>query len=111
MHIFNLNDRDAKPAKLNNLVSSGIVEAYPPLCDVKGSYTAQFEHVSHHISPYTSNYANWDVDYPPQTNCEGGHQPGRGLLKTQLTIDPRETKDCMWCLLHDIDTLGMLGKY
>ena len=30
---------------LNNLVSSGIVEAYPPLCDVKGSYTAQFEHV------------------------------------------------------------------
>lgn len=29
---------------LNNLVQSGIVEAYPPLCDVKGSYTAQFEH-------------------------------------------------------------------
>jgi methionyl aminopeptidase len=31
---------------LNNLVSAGIVEAYPPLCDVKGSYTAQSEHVS-----------------------------------------------------------------
>jgi len=29
---------------LNNLVSSGIVEAYPPLCDIKGSYTAQYEH-------------------------------------------------------------------
>ncbi|KAL6242083.1 Methionine aminopeptidase 2 [Rhinocladiella similis] len=29
---------------LNNLVQSGIVEAYPPLVDVKGSYTAQFEH-------------------------------------------------------------------
>ncbi|TVY22113.1 Methionine aminopeptidase [Lachnellula hyalina] len=29
---------------LNNLVSSGIVEAYPPLVDKKGSYTAQFEH-------------------------------------------------------------------
>ncbi|KAH9876313.1 hypothetical protein J1614_004192 [Plenodomus biglobosus] len=29
---------------LNNLVSSGIVEAYPPLCDVKGSWTAQSEH-------------------------------------------------------------------
>ncbi|KIV88614.1 methionine aminopeptidase 2-1 [Exophiala mesophila] len=29
---------------LNNLVSAGIVEAYPPLVDVKGSYTAQFEH-------------------------------------------------------------------
>ncbi|EFX04615.1 methionine type metalloexopeptidase [Grosmannia clavigera kw1407] len=29
---------------LNSLVSSGIVEAYPPLVDKKGSYTAQFEH-------------------------------------------------------------------
>ncbi|KAH8697233.1 methionine aminopeptidase 2-like protein [Talaromyces proteolyticus] len=29
---------------LNNLVSAGIVQDYPPLCDVKGSYTAQFEH-------------------------------------------------------------------
>jgi len=29
---------------LNNLVSAGIVEAYPPLCDIKGSYTAQSEH-------------------------------------------------------------------
>lgn len=29
---------------LNNLVSSGIVESYPPLCDIKGSFTAQFEH-------------------------------------------------------------------
>jgi len=29
---------------LNNLVSSGIVEAYPPLVDKKGSCTAQFEH-------------------------------------------------------------------
>ncbi|KAK6509943.1 Methionine aminopeptidase 2 [Arthrobotrys musiformis] len=31
---------------LNNLVTSGVVEAYPPLCDIKGSYTAQYEHVS-----------------------------------------------------------------
>lgn len=31
---------------LNNLVQSGIVEDYPPLVDVKGSYTAQYEHVS-----------------------------------------------------------------
>jgi methionyl aminopeptidase len=34
---------------LNNLVSAGIVEAYPPLCDIKGSYTAQSEHVSHQL--------------------------------------------------------------
>ncbi|RYP31951.1 hypothetical protein DL767_005492 [Monosporascus sp. MG133] len=29
---------------LNNLVTQGIVEDYPPLVDKKGSYTAQFEH-------------------------------------------------------------------
>ncbi|SPJ85673.1 probable methionyl aminopeptidase [Fusarium torulosum] len=29
---------------LNSLVNAGIVEAYPPLCDKKGSYTAQSEH-------------------------------------------------------------------
>ncbi|EJU02589.1 peptidase M24A methionine aminopeptidase, partial [Dacryopinax primogenitus] len=29
---------------LNHLVNAGIVQAYPPLCDRKGSMTAQFEH-------------------------------------------------------------------
>jgi len=29
---------------LNHLVGQGIVRAYPPLCDTKGSMTAQFEH-------------------------------------------------------------------
>ncbi|VEL13319.1 unnamed protein product [Protopolystoma xenopodis] len=29
---------------LRNLCDVGIVEAYPPLCDIKGCYTAQFEH-------------------------------------------------------------------
>jgi len=29
---------------LKNLCEVGIVEPYPPLCDVKGCYTAQFEH-------------------------------------------------------------------
>ena len=29
---------------LKNLCDAGIVEPYPPLCDVKGSYTSQFEH-------------------------------------------------------------------
>lgn len=27
------------------LMENGIVESYAPLADVKGSYTAQFEHV------------------------------------------------------------------
>ncbi|KAI9241940.1 methionyl aminopeptidase [Podila verticillata NRRL 6337] len=29
---------------LRNLVDAGIVDAYPPLCDIKGSFTAQYEH-------------------------------------------------------------------
>lgn len=29
---------------LKNLCDAGVVDAYPPLCDVKGSYVAQFEH-------------------------------------------------------------------
>ena len=29
---------------LQDLGEKGIVEPYPPLCDVKGCYTAQFEH-------------------------------------------------------------------
>ncbi|XP_077452494.1 methionine aminopeptidase 2-like [Stigmatopora argus] len=29
---------------LKNLCDLGIVDAYPPLCDIKGSYTAQYEH-------------------------------------------------------------------
>mmetsp|Transcript_4552 Transcript_4552/g.10982 ORF Transcript_4552/g.10982 Transcript_4552/m.10982 type:complete len:335 (-) Transcript_4552:126-1130(-) len=29
---------------LRNLCEVGIVQAYPPLCDVKGSYVAQYEH-------------------------------------------------------------------
>eukprot|EP00049_Salpingoeca_infusionum_P000159 m.37695 g.37695 ORF g.37695 m.37695 type:complete len:420 (-) comp10122_c0_seq1:2691-3950(-) len=29
---------------LKQLVSAGVVDEYPPLCDIKGSYTAQYEH-------------------------------------------------------------------
>ncbi|XWS30958.1 hypothetical protein CRYUN_Cryun23aG0035800 [Craigia yunnanensis] len=29
---------------LKNLCDAGIVQPYPPLCDVKGSYVSQFEH-------------------------------------------------------------------
>ena len=29
---------------LKNLCDVGIVDPYPPLCDIKGCYTAQYEH-------------------------------------------------------------------
>lgn len=30
---------------MNHLASQGLVEVYPPLMDIEGSYSAQFEHV------------------------------------------------------------------
>ena len=45
---FTVNGSKGKQEKymgaLKNLCDVGIVQAYPPLCDVKGSYTAQYEH-------------------------------------------------------------------
>jgi len=45
---FTVNGTKGKQTKymgaLKNLCDVGIVTAYPPLCDVKGSYTAQYEH-------------------------------------------------------------------
>ena len=38
---------------MNCLVSNGIVEQYGPLTDIKGSYSAQFEHVN--LSPILSH--------------------------------------------------------
>lgn len=29
---------------LKNLCDLGIIDPYPPLCDIKGSFTAQYEH-------------------------------------------------------------------
>lgn len=30
---------------MKHLIDAGVVDSYPPLVDVKGSYVAQFEHV------------------------------------------------------------------
>ena len=56
---------------LNNLVSSGIVEAYPPLCDIKGSYTAQFEHVSFNLHQLKVLPSNLCTDNTAEAKCEG----------------------------------------
>lgn len=67
---------------LNNLVSAGIVEAYPPLCDVKGSYTAQSEHVSHPVQfGWRPVETNSSIDIHSPTNMQGNCQQGRGLLR------------------------------
>jgi methionyl aminopeptidase len=45
---FTVNGTKGKQEKymgaLKNLCDVGIIQAYPPLCDVKGCYTAQYEH-------------------------------------------------------------------
>ena len=40
----NKGQQDKYMGALKNLCDVGIVQAYPPLCDVKGCYTAQYEH-------------------------------------------------------------------
>lgn len=60
-------------------MSSGIVEAYPPLCDAKGSYTAQFEHVRDysHSTCYVLSVSNIMLDNSTSTNGQGGYQSRR----------------------------------
>ncbi|RPA90063.1 peptidase M24A, methionine aminopeptidase [Choiromyces venosus 120613-1] len=47
---------------LNNLVTNNIVEAYPPLCDIKGSYTAQYEHTIL-LRPTVKEVISRGIDY------------------------------------------------
>jgi methionyl aminopeptidase len=53
---------------LKTLVDQGIVEQYGPLVDVKGSYVAQFEHVSRHLLSCALNpVAKYSIDNPPSS--------------------------------------------
>ena len=47
---------------LNQLVNEGAVNKYPPLCDVKGSYTAQFEHTIY-LGPTAKEVLSRGSDY------------------------------------------------
>jgi methionyl aminopeptidase len=43
--VHGLNGKQEKyMGALKNLCDVGIIQAYPPLCDIKGCYTAQYEH-------------------------------------------------------------------
>jgi methionyl aminopeptidase len=70
---------------LNTLVSNGIVEAYPPLCDIKGSFTAQSEHVSIFLNALPYLILTINVDIPVKTDCQGSDQP-RGRLLVRRTF-------------------------
>ena len=53
------------PRQLKSLVENGLVQDYPPLCDEKGSQTAQFEHtiiLRPTVKEVVSRYAA-DPDY------------------------------------------------
>ena len=45
---FTVNGNNGKQERylgaLKNLCDAGLVTPYPPLCDIKGSYVAQYEH-------------------------------------------------------------------
>ncbi|KAL9045297.1 MAG: hypothetical protein Q9214_001640 [Letrouitia sp. 1 TL-2023] len=83
--------------QLNNLVASGIVESYPPLCDVKGSYTAQFEHVRQSSNVHSSKFnANWACR---QYFC--GLQ-SRRLSAEEMTIESRWGKSISHSIADEV---------
>lgn len=43
-YLFNLNIYNDIIIIFTIFLYIGILDAYPPLCDIKGCYTAQFEH-------------------------------------------------------------------
>ena len=47
---------------LKNLCDVGIVDPYPPLCDNKGCYVAQFEHTIH-LGPMKKEVLSKGDDY------------------------------------------------
>lgn len=47
---------------LKNLCDNGVVQAYPPLCDIKGSYVAQFEH-TFYLRPTCKEILSRGEDY------------------------------------------------
>ena len=47
---------------LNQLCDAGAVERYPPLCDVKGCYTAQYEHTIF-LGPRKKEVLSRGLDY------------------------------------------------
>jgi len=58
-------DRDGQTkhiASLRQLVTSGLLTAHPPLCDIKGSFTAQFEHTLL-LRPTTKEVLSRGEDY------------------------------------------------
>ena len=47
---------------LRNLCDNGIIDPYPPLCDTRGSYVAQFEHTLY-LAPTRKEVLSRGDDY------------------------------------------------
>ena len=47
---------------LKNLCDNGVVNPYPPLCDQRGSYVAQFEHTLY-LHPHNKVVLSSGVDF------------------------------------------------
>lgn len=83
--------------QLNSLVANGIVESYPPLVDKKGSYTAQFEHVSFQSIGILEAVTDHAPDHPHPPDRQGGHQPRRGLLDKAYTCHASDSASARRC--------------
>ncbi|KAL4921212.1 peptidase M24, structural domain-containing protein [Aspergillus aurantiobrunneus] len=92
---------------LNNLVQSGIVQDYPPLCDIKGSYTAQYEHLRASATKHLRKASKPDDEEPsvqappPGTSSVEDHffwtyteEPHRSRRQAIINAHPEVTKLC-----------------
>ncbi|PWY86222.1 methionine aminopeptidase [Aspergillus heteromorphus CBS 117.55] len=86
---------------LNNLVSSGIVQDYPPLCDIKGSYTAQYEHSQGPQAPASQEQQPAARIPPPEKSAVDDHffwtyteEPHRSRRQAIIKAHPEVTKLC-----------------
>ena len=66
--------------QLNHLVAQGIVQDYPPLCDVRGAMTAQFVGLGSAVDRALADGFVAGTHDSITSHAEGGGQPGRGLL-------------------------------
>lgn len=54
--------------QMNYLVQNGVVEEYVPLMDIKGSYSAQFEHVSRLNQSFGRGNARANAHFRPSSS-------------------------------------------
>lgn len=73
--------------QLNHLVSHGVVQAYAPLFDQRGSMTAQFVGSLYIVQELSGLFSLAGTHDFTSAKCKGGSKPRRRLLVAVLSCD------------------------